>query len=88
MFTKMKFYTYIIFSASLNKFYIGSTSDIEERIVRHNQKSKGFTGNKSDWILVYSESFKSREEAIEREFQIKKWKSRKMIEKLINDFSA
>ena len=84
----MKFYTYIIFSASLNKFYIGSTSDIEERIVRHNQKSKGFTGNKSDWALVYSESFKSREDAIEREFQIKKWKSRKMIEKLISDFSA
>ena len=56
--------------------------------MRHNQKSKGFTGNKSDWKLVYSESFKTREEAIEREFQIKKWKSRKMIEKLISDFSA
>ena len=84
----MVFYTYIIFSISLNRFYIGSTADIEERIVRHNQKSKGFTGNKSDWKLVYSESFKSREEAIEREFQIKKSKSRKMIEKLISDFSA
>ena len=75
----MVFYTYIIFSISLNRFYIGSTADIEERIVRHNQKSKGFTGNKSDWKLVYSESFKTREEAIEREFQIKK------IEKQKND---
>ena len=84
----MEFYTYIIFRNSLNRFYIGSTANIEERILRHNQKSKGFTGNKSDWVLVYSERFKTREEAIEREFQIKKWKSRKMIEKLINDFSA
>ena len=49
----MEFYTYIIFSISLNRFYIGSTANIEERILRHNQKSKGFTGNKSDWILVY-----------------------------------
>ena len=51
IFIKMEFYTYIIFSNSLNKFYIGSTANIEERILRHNQKSKGFTGNKSDWIL-------------------------------------
>ena len=84
----MEFYTYIIFTDLLNRFYIGSTANIEERILRYNHKSKGFTGNKSDWILVYSESFKTREEAIEREFQIKKWKSRKMIEKLIGDFSA
>ncbi|OXA86634.1 GIY-YIG nuclease family protein, partial [Flavobacterium hercynium] len=41
----MNFTVYILFSESKNKFYIGFTSNLEDRIIRHNQKSKGFTGN-------------------------------------------
>jgi putative endonuclease len=31
-----------------DKFYIGFTSGLENRITRHNQKSKGFTGTTND----------------------------------------
>ena len=78
-----KFYVYILFSETLDKFYIGYTSDIEARIKRHNQKSKGFTGQKKDWELKYSETFTSKSEAIAREKQIKNWKSRIKIIELI-----
>ncbi|WP_299288653.1 GIY-YIG nuclease family protein, partial [uncultured Mucilaginibacter sp.] len=77
------FYCYILFSPSLNKYYIGSTGDVEGRVRRHNANHKGFTGHACDWVLAYQEEFNTKSEALKRERQIKSWKSRKMIEKLI-----
>ena len=77
------FTVYILFSEKLNKFYIGFTGDLNSRIVRHNQGGKSFTGKTNDWKIVYSEEFEEKTAAMSREKQIKGWKSRKMIEKLI-----
>jgi len=79
----MDFIVYILFSENKNRFYIGFTSNLEERIIRHNQKSKGFTGNVKDWKVVYTESYETKEIAHKRELQIKSWKSRIKIQKLI-----
>ncbi|GEC72370.1 putative endonuclease [Flavobacterium flevense] len=80
----MSFTVYILFSESKNRFYIGFTSNLEERIIRHNQKSKGFTGNTKDWKIVYTENYDTKELAHIRELQIKSWKSRIKIQELIN----
>ena len=80
----MQYHVYILFSILKNKYYIGFTSDeLHERLRRHNSNHKGFTGGMGDWALVYSESFTDKIHAMNREKQIKKWKSRKMIEELI-----
>ena len=47
------------------------------------QKSKGFTGSTNDWILDYQEEFNFQSEAIQREKQIKSWKSKIKIKELI-----
>jgi len=76
---------YILFSQIKNRFYVGFTSDcLSERIRRHNSNHAGFTGKTGDWKLVYSETHDSKETAMKREKEIKMWKSRKMIEKLIS----
>ncbi|MEN9963268.1 MAG: hypothetical protein RL582_363, partial [Bacteroidota bacterium] len=47
---------YILFSTTLNKYYVGHTADeITERIRKHNSNHKGFTGGRGDWTLVYQE---------------------------------
>jgi putative endonuclease len=75
---------YILRSQALNKYYIGSTCDnLDERIRKHNTNHKGFTGRSPDWVLVYRELHADKADALKREKQIKAWKSRKMIEKLI-----
>ena len=79
----MEFTVYILFSAIKNKFYIGFTADIVARIICHNQKSKGFTGSVDDWELVYTEKYASKQEAQDRELQIKSWKSSIKIKSLI-----
>ena len=78
------FYLYILYSTSKNKYYVGFTGDsLNERLRKHNTNHKGFTGGSGDWQLKYSEDFETKTEAIAREKQIKKWKSRKLIEDLI-----
>jgi putative endonuclease len=78
------FFVYILFSQSLNKYYIGFTSDLKDRLRKHNSNHKGFTGTRSDWIVKYTEKFETKIEALNREKQIKNWKSRLMIEKLFD----
>jgi putative endonuclease len=77
------FYTYIIYSKALNKYYIGSCQNIEQRLEDHLNGRSKFTKVAKDWELKYFETFGSRSEACIRELQIKKMKSRKYIETLI-----
>jgi putative endonuclease len=67
----------------LDKFYIGHTSDLQDRLRKHNSNHKGFTGKVNDWEIVYTEIYATKEEAYFKERQIKKWKSRKRIEEMI-----
>ncbi len=75
---------YILFSQTLNKYYVGFTGDtMESRLRKHNSNHKGFTGHNPDWVIGYQEHFVSKNDAAKRERVIKGWKSRIMIEKLI-----
>ena len=77
------YFVYIIYSQKLNKYYIGFTADINDRLAKHNCKSKGFSNLGRPWQLVYSERFDTKKEAMSREKQLKSWKNRERIEALI-----
>jgi len=82
------FYFYILFSKSVNKYYVGSTSNLNERLKKHNANHKGFTGGIGDWTIVYTETYHSKSKAIAREMSIKKLKSRNKIIELINSVKS
>ncbi|MBU1727288.1 MAG: GIY-YIG nuclease family protein [Candidatus Omnitrophica bacterium] len=67
-------YVYILENKE-GRCYIGSTSNIETRLRRHNQNSVRSTKNKGPWELVYKAEFVSRSEARKREIQIKSYKN-------------
>ena len=75
---------YIIYSSILDKYYTGYTDDIIIRLEQHNSGISTFTAKASDWQLRYMEQFKTREDAMKREKEIKNKKSRKYIEWLIS----
>ena len=77
-------HTYILYSAKLDKYYIGSSLDKDERLLRHNRGAEKFTSTGMPWVIVYFEEFKTITEARKREYAIKKMKSRKYIESLIS----
>ena len=63
---------------------MGSTSGLEGRLHKHLSNHKEFTGRAKDWGVVYKEVFEEKKQAQSREKQIKSWKSRKVIERLIS----
>ena len=67
---------YILFSKKLNKFYVGSSTNIDRRITEHNSSKSKFTSRGMPWLLMYTEDFPTLIEAKKRELQIKKRKSR------------
>ncbi len=81
----MEYYVYILYSEKLNKYYIGYTKGVAERLIKHNQNRKGFTSRAKDWVVVYQEEYKTKTEAYAREREIKSWKSRKKIVALIEN---
>jgi putative endonuclease len=67
---------YILYSASLDKYYIGSSSQTpEERLQKHLLNHRGFTGRAKDWVLVYTELYDVKSDAYRRERLLKAWKS-------------
>ena len=75
---------YIIYSLTLDKYYVGYTEDIAQRLQQHNEGISKFTSKARDWILKYTVVYESRELAHQRELEIKRKKSRKYIEWLIS----
>ena len=59
-------YTYIIYSQKLDKFYIGSTENIQIRIENHNKGFSDFTSKGIPWELKYFEKFETRKLAMQR----------------------
>ena len=80
----MMFYTYIIYTTSLDAFYVGSCQDLEERLKDHNSGSSKSTKKAKDWKLMYFETFETRSLAMKREYEIKRKKSRKYLNYLIS----
>ena len=68
----MYFYVYMLISKG-NKpvSYVGYTNDLKKRINLHNiGKGAKFTRGRK-WTLIYKEKYKSKKEAISREYYIK-----------------
>ncbi len=81
------FYVYIIYSKAIDKYYVGSCQNIEQRIDDHLNSRSKYTKIAKDWELKYSESFETRIESYQREMQIKKMKSRIYIKNLLDNKS-
>ena len=82
----LKYFVYILYSSSLDKFYVGVSKDPEKRLLFHNAGKAGpraFTKRATDWGIKWLMSCENKEIAIKVERKIKNRKSRKYIEGLV-----
>ena len=68
----MIYYVYMLKSKGIKPItYVGYTNNLQKRISLHNSgKGAKFTRGRT-WKLIYKEKFKSKNEAISREYYIK-----------------
>ena len=79
----MAYFVYIVQSEKDGTYYIGHTSNLSERLDRHNSERSQYTKAKMPWRLVYQEAFDSKGAAMRREREIKTKKGRDYIEHLV-----
>ena len=58
------YHTYILYSPSLDRFYVGHTEDLAERLVFHRKHTTRFTSRADDWRYVFHQAHASRSEAV------------------------
>lgn len=81
------FYTYILYSQSLDVYYKGFTTDIDKRIEYHVSGKSKYTSRSKDWTMVYYYLFNTKIEALKEEKRLKKL-NRGSIEKIISNFNS
>ena len=82
----MHFFIYILFSQSTNKYYVGHSEDAFRRLAEHNfaVHQKSTTSGRPWELKAVFEVQGDRGQAMKVEGFIKKQKSRRLIEQLLN----
>ena len=78
------YYLYIIFSKSADKYYVGSTHELAQRLIKHNEHNyqNAFSKIATDWEYSLSFQCDTKIQAHFLERFIKRMKSKKFIEKI------
>ena len=81
------YFIYIIYSKKIDRYYVGTTDDVEKRLDEHNSGfyNGAYTAKGVPWELRLSFECESSQKAYGLEKFLKKMKSRVFLEKVIVD---
>ena len=78
------FTVYVLYSNGYDKIYIGFTSNLEQRLLSHNVLGKkGWTMKFRPWMLIHTEVFVIKSDAMKREKELKTATGRNFIWSII-----
>ena len=77
------YFVYILKSLKDSGYYIGQTDNLELRIEKHNNGQVRSTKNRTPFVLIKKELFKSRGEARKRENYLKRLKGGNEFKKIV-----
>jgi putative endonuclease len=78
-------FVYILQSSINGKFYIGSTNNIERRLLEHNSGHTKHTREQGPFNLIFQQEYPFIEMARKAEIWLKKQKSHLFLDKIIED---
>jgi putative endonuclease len=78
----MPFTVYILFSEKINKHYTGYSSNLQERMISHNQLGNDWTAKYRPWKLIYTIEFDDKQQALAHEKWLKTGVGRDFIKAL------
>jgi putative endonuclease len=80
------FCIYVLKSQRNRKRYIGSSSKLaKDRTAEHNTGANSFTSQNRPWVLIYQETFATKNEALRREKFLKSGQGRKWLDENIRE---
>lgn len=78
-------YVYILQSLINCRYYIGSTNNLSRRFNEHNSGLSKYTKLTKPFKLVFSKEFETIQLAKKVEFKLKRFKNRKIIDRIVKD---
>ncbi|MFM1915109.1 MAG: hypothetical protein RLZZ531_778 [Bacteroidota bacterium] len=76
----MKFHVYILYSEKINSFYKGQTSNLTDRLYRHNHRYEKATKAGVPWELIWTSEKPSRSDALILEKKLKNLSVKRTLE--------
>ena len=72
------FCVYVIQHSETKEIYIGKTNNLSRRLIEHNSGQQTATKRRNgEWILVYTEAYRNKKDADDRELKLKQHGSNK-----------
>jgi putative endonuclease len=75
---------YVLRSEKNGRLYTGSTSDLERRLEEHDRGKTRYTRYAGPFVLIRTESYKTRLEARQREYFLKSGRGRQELKELLS----
>jgi len=66
-----------------DKYYVGHTQDLKNRLERHNRGLVKSTKHARPWKIIYTEEYETKKDSYKRELQIKSYKGGEAFKKLV-----
>ena len=76
----MAYWVYMIQSKTDGCRYVGSSEEPHQRLQAHNQGRSRYTKGHRPWVLIYTESYSTRAEAVHRERVLKSGVGRRWLD--------
>lgn len=76
----MVFIVYILYSPASDCYYIGHTSNLKQRVQRHNSGAEDFTSKYIPWNLIWYGEKKTKSEAYKLEQKLKNLSKKRILE--------
>ncbi len=78
----MLYIVYILYSEKFNKHYTGFTSNLNARLLSHNELGHDWTAKYRPWKLIYTKEFAKKQDAMAHEKWLKTGVGRDFIKTL------
>ena len=72
-------YSVYVLGNPQGRLYVGSTSEMERRVLQHHRDEGGWTHGRGPWQLVYYEHFPDRAEGMGSERELKGGRGRRWL---------
>ncbi|OGW85435.1 MAG: hypothetical protein A3C35_01050 [Omnitrophica bacterium RIFCSPHIGHO2_02_FULL_46_11] len=82
------YYVYVLKSLKTNRYYIGSTKDIDRRLKEHQSGFSRYTKSRGPWELIYKEEKVTLNEAEKREQFFKTGDGRRVLKKILGQLAS
>ncbi|HNU96085.1 MAG TPA: GIY-YIG nuclease family protein [Candidatus Magasanikbacteria bacterium] len=80
------YYVYVLKSTKDQRFYIGFTKDLKNRVKEHNAGEVKSTKDRKPMKLIFYEAFLEKQDALRREGYFKTTKGKKVLRLMLRSF--